>query len=148
MEREIWAVFPDAEIAYEFVMDRQMCSGMNKTCISKYRYMVREVIDNPLGVKMGFREIEKVYTIIWIVLTAIGAFITISTYTRLINQEVRNIALYRALGATVKNVYIIYATYLVILCLLTMVVALAVGTLLALVVSLVYQGGVERGFRG
>lgn len=145
-EREIWAVFPDAEIAYEFVMDRQMCSGMNKTCISKYRYMVREVIGNPLGVKMGFREIEKVYTIIWIVLTAIGAFITISTYTRLINQEVRNIALYRALGATVKNVYIIYATYLVILSLLTMVVALAVGTLLALVVSLVYQGALSADF--
>lgn len=145
-ERELWAVFPEVEMAYEFVMDRQMCSGMNKTCISKYRYTVQEAIGNPLGMKMGFREIWKVYTIIWMVLTAIGAFITISTYTRLINQEVRSIALYRALGATVKNVYIIYATYLVILSLLTMVVALVAGTLLALVVSLVYQGALSADF--
>lgn len=134
-DNELWAVFPNVEMAYDFVMERQICSNMNETCVSEYRYSVREVISNPLEVKMSFRGIWKIYTLVWLILTAIGVFITVSTYTRLINQEVRNIALYRALGATVKNVYAVYAMYLVVLSLLTMAIALGMGTLLALLMS-------------
>ncbi len=142
----LWAVFPNSQIAYDFVMDRQICSNLNKTCLSKYRYEAENAISNPLEIEVDFAGIWRIYNIVWLILAIIALIIMMSTYSRLINQEVKNIALYRALGATRTEAYIIYAVYLAMLSLIAMVVALIVGTLMAFGVSWIYHEALVADF--
>ena len=142
----LWAVFPNSQIAYDFVMDRQICSNLNKTCLSKYRYEAESAISNPLEIEVNFAGIWRIYNIVWLILAIIALIIMMSTYSRLINQEVKNIALYRALGATRAEAYIIYAVYLAMLSLIAMVVALIVGTLMAFGVSWIYHEALVADF--
>ena len=95
---------------------------------------------------MNFAGIWRIYNIVWLILAIIALIIMMSTYSRLINQEVKNIALYRALGATRAEAYIIYAVYLAMLSLIAMVVALIVGTLMAFGVSWIYHESLVADF--
>lgn len=134
----LWAVFPDLRSAERFAASPLICDinrQSERACTSGYRFLVEEPIGSPLHTIAAFQNVWDVYHVIWFVLMLITMVIMMSTYSRLILQESGNIALYRATGASRLDVMKIYTIHLVLTSVIGIVVALAIGTMLTLIVN-------------
>lgn len=99
-----------------------------------------------LEVQENFRGVWKVHGVICVILMIIVVVIELSTYVRLIGQDTKTIALYYAMGATQGQIRVVYGIYLSMLSMVAVLVAMAVGAILAMVVSLVNAGDLAQAF--
>ena len=80
------------------------------------------------------------------ILTVIALAIAISTYVRLVQQDKKTIALYRVMGGTRGQIRRVYGAYLLMLSLMVIGFAIAVGLVLAAVVSMVNAEALTQAF--
>ena len=79
-------------------------------------------------------------------LGVIAVIIALSTYARLIGKDMKIISLYHAMGATGKQIRIVYIVYLMMLSVMAVGFALVVGLGLAAVLSMVNMTALEQMF--
>lgn len=144
------AEFPDVEKAEEFMRDPEndcMETGqMLGECGEEYRYQVTEVISSPVVMRENMHGVWVVYGVVCVVLMAIVVAIEAGTYTRLIGQDTKTIALYYAMGATRRQIRRVYMVYLLLLSVIAVVVAGLIGVGLAMMVSMVNGEALTQAF--
>lgn len=146
----VFAEFTDIEAAFDYYQDEaNNCSlgdRIREACGEEYKYQVMPAVSNPLAVYKNLREIWSVLKAIAVILGVVALIIMLSTYARLMGKDMKIIALYHALGATGRQIRLIYITYLLILSFMAVVFALVVGLALAVGLSLVNMTALEQAF--
>jgi len=89
--------------------------------------------------------INTIITPVVVVLAVVALLVAVSTFAHLVESDTATILLYRARGASLGQVYLIYFIYLLELCLLAVVMSILVGLVLALGMSVI---SVLAGFGG
>lgn len=133
----VMALFPDEKVAYKYATTK----GNTNSYIGDggQKYVVREYLNNAVGAEAVFRVMGALIDVLSAVLMAVALVVVLFTVIRVVKQESRNAALYRALGAMRGEVKLIYLWYALELCFWTVVSAMMMGVILALVVSGVNQ---------
>lgn len=103
------------------------------------QYLVNEISTNTMQFRFSFEIRRFILSFAIHVLLITAVIIIVFTFLRLVTQDSRLIALYRSLGATADDVWLIYLWYVFELCLLTVAYALIIGFLLALGLSKYYS---------
>lgn len=85
----------------------------------KYSILNMDIFGPVVHLKYDFDNIEFMLTAIEVLFIVIAILIATFTFAHLIDQDAATVALYRSLGASTGNIYLIYFLYLVELCLLT-----------------------------
>ena len=146
----IWAVFSDLATASGYYYDAEnYCEQANYAygvCEAEYKYSVTPGFNDPFAVVAMFKTVWTVFDVVAIVLAGIGVIVMLTTYLRLVGQDTKVIALYRANGATKGQVVGIYVVYLVMLSLLAAVFAIVLATALTLIVNLVNGAALSQAF--
>lgn len=144
----VFASFPDVESADNYYRDEaNYCSEVDRAfaqCNKKYRYQVASMISNPLEAYEKFRDIWLVFKVAAAVLTAIALIIALSTYARLIGKDLKIISLYHAMGATGRQIRIVYIVYLLMLSLMAVGFAMILGLGLAAGLSVANMEALEQ----
>lgn len=86
-----------------------------------------EFANNHMFIRKAFNETDAYVTIFAVFFSIIAAVIMTATISKVIEDENHSIALYRAEGASTKNIVQIYAIYVVMLSLLICAAAFIVG---------------------
>lgn len=144
------AGFTKVEDAERFYQDEEnYCTEMNRAngrCGKNYRYNVVQLVSEPLTLRENMQGVWRVYKVVSVILMVIALAIEISTYVRLVQQDKKTIALYRAMGATRGQIRRVYGVYLLVLSLMVVGFAMTVGLVLALVVSMVNAEALTQAF--
>ncbi len=145
------AEFESVRQAAEYMESAGYCMGVWEgivTChnTTEPKYLISELIGDPVGTEMNFRGLWKVATVVGVVLMVIAGVIMLSTYGRLMRKDKKTIALYRAMGAGRGQIVLIYIVYLVGLSLLAAVLALMIGAMLALIVNMMNMELLEQAY--
>lgn len=146
----VWAVFPNFATASEYYYDAEnYCERANSAygvCEPEYKYLVTPGFNDPFEVTRVFKNVWIVFGVVAGVLMAIGIIIMLTTYLRLVGQDTKVIALYRANGATRVQTVGIYMVYFLMLSVLAVGFVLVLGVVLALLVSLVNGTALSQAF--
>ena len=146
----VLAVFEDIEAAEGYYRDEvNYCAEVDRMmgrCSEEYRYQVAAAVADPLGTYDNLQQVWSVFKIAAAVLAAIAVLIALSTYVRLLGGDVKIIALYHAMGATGRQIRLVYLTYLVMLSMLAVGFAVILGLGLAAVLSLVNMAALKEVF--
>lgn len=137
----VLAQFSDVKAAYDYYQDEaNYCAEMDRifgACGENYKYQVFPAVSDPLTTYENLQSVWLVFRIAVVVLVVIAVIIALSTYARLMGKDMKVIALYHAMGATGRQIWLVYMTYLLILSLMAVAFALVVGLALAVGLSLV-----------
>lgn len=128
----ILAVFPNVKLAYDY-MQLEDEAEFN---YSRMQYTTMEVYSAQTSAYGAVKRAEQTLRFFEIVLLVVAAVVLVFTFVHLIDHEVQTIALYRALGATTGNIVMIYLIYLLELCVLAIIFATLVGTVMAFAINL------------
>ncbi len=128
------ASFPNAEKAKAYVMSEGICFAMLSACQGGDAG-VMEVFGAPVSTLFWIEVAQTVVNVISVILVVVALVIMFFTVLRLIGQNSRTIALYHAMGATRKDVALIYLMYVLELCLLAAGVGIMIGLGVALGMS-------------
>ena len=135
----VLAEFPNLETATDYYRDEaNYCAEMDHIfshCKRQYKYQVLPVVSNPMGAREYFQTAWLILGIAIIVLMVVAVLVAVGTYARLVGKDVKVISLYYAMGATRRQVRLVYLTYLMLLSLMAVVFALGVGYGLAALLS-------------
>lgn len=146
----IFAEFDDVEAAYNYYRDEvNYCSENDQMfglCGGKYKYRVFSAVADPFSAYEIFQNVWLVFRIVAVVLAIIAVIIAISTYARLVNKDMKIVALYYAMGATGRQIRLVYMTYLLMLSFMAVAFALMVGLALAVGLSLASMTELEQIF--
>lgn len=147
----VFALFPNLDAAYAYYHDpANYCSvrdQMFNHCGGRqYRYLTTSAIANPLGIYECFQDIWPVITVVSAVLMVIAVIIALSTYSRLIGRDLKIISLYHAMGASRRQIRLVYITYFLMLSLAAVIFAMILGSVLALIMSLTNQASLQAVF--
>ncbi|MBR3180876.1 hypothetical protein IKF63_02235 [Candidatus Saccharibacteria bacterium] len=99
-------------------------------------FTVKEIVGNRLQTKNALRNVYYIFNYDEIALLLIALTISVFTFIRLVGENARSIALYRSLGASSFDILVIYFSYLLELCLFTVIFSVILGGGIALVISL------------
>lgn len=146
----VFAQFPGMKAAYDYYRDEvNYCAEFDRMfgrCDKSYRYQVRSAISDPLATYEALKNVWLVFTVTAAVLMVIALIIALSTYVRLIAKDMKIIALYHAMGATGRQIRMVYVVHLLMLSMLAVVFAAMVGLVLAGALSLVNMTAFEQLF--
>ncbi len=84
----------------------------------KYSILNMDIFGRVIYLRLDFDNLQFMLTAIEILFIIIAVLIATFTFAHLIDQDAATVALYRSLGASTGNIYLIYFLYLVELCLL------------------------------
>ena len=147
----VFALFPNLDAAYAYYRDpANYCSVrdqiLNHCGGRQYRYLTTSAIANPLGIYECFQDIWPVIIVVSVVLMVIAVIIALSTYSRLIGRDLKIISLYHAMGASRRQIRLVYITYFLMLSLAAVIFATVLGSVLALIMSLTNQASLQAVF--
>lgn len=135
----VFAQFDNIEAAYDYYRDKvNYCPEKDRifrTCGKNYKYQVITAVSNPLTTYENLQNIWLIFKIVAAVLAVIALIIALSTYARLIGKDLKIISLYHALGATKRQIRVVYAVYLLMLSLMAVGFAILLGLGLAAILS-------------
>ncbi len=144
----VFAQFDNIEVAYDYYKDKvNYCSETDRIfsmCSKDYKYQVVSAVSNPLTTYENLQNIWLVFKIVAAVLSAIALIIALSTYARLIGKDLKIISLYHALGATKRQIRIVYVVYLLMLSLMAVGFAILLGLALAATLSIVNMEALKQ----
>lgn len=145
------AMFPDVEeaLAFQRSMVSKTCSltdWHNGVCPNAIAYQAEATLNNPLAAKESFNAIWGLYQIIEVVLIIIATIVAVSTYTRLIGRDTKVIALYHALGASHKQIALIYCVYLLGISLIAGIFAILLGAGLVVILNFINGDAITKIF--
>lgn len=98
----------------------------------KYSILNMDIFGRVIYIRLDFDNLQFMLTAIEVLFIVIAILIATFTFAHLIDQDAATVALYRSLGASTGNIYLIYFLYLVELCLL--------AVLSCIVIAFVFSG--------
>lgn len=84
----------------------------------KYNLLNMDIFGRVIYLRLDFDNLQFILTAIEVLFVIIAVLIATFTFAHLIDSDAATVALYRSLGASTGNIYLIYFLYLVELCLL------------------------------
>ena len=126
--------FSNLEAAYEYYENENCNLERNLGRCSSYT--VAELVGNRLQTKDALETVYLFFRYGGLVLLLIAVAISVATFIRLLSENARSIALYRSLGASGLDILFIHFSYLVELCLITVLFAVILGADIATMISL------------
>ena len=144
----VLAQFEDVKAAYNYYQDKaNYCSETDRIfnmCGKDYIYQVVSAVSDPTMTYENLQNAWLVFMLIAAVLTIIALIIVISTYGRLIGKDLKIISLYHALGATKRQIRVVYAVYLLMLSLMAVVFAILLGLAFAATLSIMNMEALKQ----
>ena len=144
----VLAQFEDVKAAYNYYQDKaNYCSETDRIfnmCGKDYIYQVVSAVSDPTMTYENLQNAWLVFMLIAAVLTIIALIIAISTYGRLIGKDLKIISLYHALGATKRQIRVVYAVYLLMLSLMAVVFAILLGLAFAATLSIMNMEALKQ----
>lgn len=107
---------------------------------SDYQYWAQDLFGTTLMVANSFNTQRVLLIAVEILLLIVAVIVAVLTFAHLIDQDAPTVALYRAMGASTDNIYVIYLLYLVELCLLAIVATILIAFLFVGLVTLTSVG--------
>lgn len=92
-----------------------------------FKYHSQDLFGTTLGVVNSFNTQKVLLIAVEVLLLIVATIIAVMTFAHLINQDASTVALYRAMGATTGNIYLIYLLYLIELCLLAVITVIIIA---------------------
>lgn len=126
--------FDDPYRAAEFASPDEEKFGVK--LYTDFKYNAQDLFGTTLGVVNSFNTQKVLLIAVEILLLIVATIIAVMTFAHLIDQDAATVALYRAMGASTSNIYLIYFLYLVELCLLAIVSTIIIAFLFIGVLSL------------
>lgn len=136
------AKFDDPYKAVEFDSPNEEKFGVK--LYTNFKYNAQDLFGTTLMVANSF-NLQKVLLIaVEILLLIVATIVAVVTFAHLIDQDAATVALYRAMGASTDNIYLIYLLYLVELCLLAVIATIVIAFLFIGVLALTSAGALAE----
>lgn len=103
-------------------------------------YGSNDLIGTTLEAISSFTSQKQWLLYLQIILLAVAIIVATMTFAHLIDQDVATVALYRAMGATTRNIYFIYLLYLLELCFLATISTALISLLLVATLTVTSAG--------
>lgn len=126
--------FNDPYRAAEFASPDEEKFGVK--LYTDFKYQSQDLFGTTLGVVNSFNTQKVLLIAVEILLLIVATIIAVMTFAHLIDQDASTVALYRAMGATTGNIYLIYLLYLVELCLLAVIVTIIIASVFIAMLAL------------
>lgn len=144
----VFARFENVAAAYDYYRDKvNYCSETDRIfnmCGKDYKYQVVSAISDPIMTYENLQNVWLVFKIVAAVLAIIALIIALSTYARLIGKDLKIISLYHALGATKRQIRIVYVVYLLMLSLMAVGSAILLGLAFAATLSIMNMEALKQ----
>lgn len=101
-------------------------------------------VTNSSGIAQAFHMNWMMLVVIEVIILIVAVVIATFTFAHLVDQDANTIALYRSMGATANNIYLIYFLYLLELCLLALVVSFLLGVVVVGVMAWMNAGALAE----
>lgn len=137
------ASFGTAEEAYNYMRDDDNYYSALDDGYTGEKFEVREILGSGVDNFVRFKVMQMVVNVVSVGLMVLAMVVLVTTVVRLIGQERKTIKLYYALGASGKDVWLVYFLYVIELCLVAIGLALLVAVLIALGVSWLNAGNLK-----
>ncbi len=105
--------------------------GYTKDTTAGYMYTINDLFGRTIGVASAFLALNAYVWMFGVVLLLFAICIAALTLQRVIDSEVATVALYRSMGASTGQIYLIYFLYLLELCFLAVISCLMIGLIIA-----------------
>lgn len=93
----------------------------------KYSILNMDIFGRVIYIRLDFDNLQFMLTAIEVLFIVIAILIATFTFAHLIDSDAATVALYRSLGASTGNIYLIYFLYLVELCLLAVLSCIVIA---------------------
>lgn len=139
--------FPNYESAVNYYYDIYAEKSIPKNVEigdRKYELLNMDTFGRVIHLKYDFDNLQFMLTAIEILFIVIAILVATFTFAHLIDQDAATIALYRSLGASTWNIYLIYFLYLVELCLLAVLSCILIAFIIVGVMWLCNAGALAE----
>lgn len=109
-----------------------------------FKYQAQDLFGTTLWVASSFNNQRVLLIAVEILLLIVATLIAVMTFAHLIDQDAATVALYRAMGASTGNIYLIYFLYLVELCLLAVVASILIAFIFIGLLALTSTGALAE----
>lgn len=96
----------------------------------KYVSHSEELFSNVISAELSIKNLRDTLILIEILFIIVAVIIATLTFAHIIDQDAATIALYRSLGASTGNIYLIYFLYLLEMCILAVVACIVIAAIL------------------
>ena len=139
--------FPNYESAVNYYYDIYAEKSIPKNVEigdRKYELLNMDTFGRVIHLKYDFDNLQFMLTAIEILFIVIAILVATFTFAHLIDQDAATVALYRSLGASTGNIYLIYFLYLVELCLLAVLSCILIAFIIVGVMWLCNAGALAE----
>lgn len=137
------AKFSDPKQAVAFASSGEKKLGI-KIYTPGFPYGSQDLFGTTLMVDGSFNMQKVLLIAVEIILLIVATIVAVMTFAHLIDQDAPTVALYRAMGASTDNIYVIYLLYLVELCLLAMVATILIALMMIGLMALTSAGALAE----
>lgn len=133
------AAFSKASDAADYYLNmRPEGSEFGYDCDYSHTYycQAQDLFGNALSVAISFNAFNVYMLAVGILLLIIAACVAATTLSHVASEDVATVALYRSLGATTKDIYLVYFLYLLELCVISAIVCFLAALLFAGIMTL------------
>lgn len=136
---EVWlpemyyiAVFDDYDDAAAYYYDAYKDDSPKYIQVDgrKYSILNMDIFGRVIYLRLDFDNLQFMLMAIEVLFIIIAVLIATFTFAHLIDSDAATVALYRSLGASTGNIYLIYFLYLIELCLLAVVSCILIAFIL------------------
>ena len=110
----------------------------------KYSILNMDIFGRVIYIRLDFDNLQFMLTTIEVLFIVIAILIATFTFAHLIDQDAATVALYRSLGASTGNIYLIYFLYLVELCLLAVLTCIMIAFVIVGVMWMLNAGALAE----
>ena len=110
----------------------------------KYSLLNMDIFGRVIYLRLDFDNLQFMLTAIEVLFIIIAVLIATFTFAHLIDNDAATVALYRSLGASTGNIYLIYFLYLVELCLLAVLSCILIAFMIVGVMWLANAGALAE----
>ncbi len=96
----------------------------------KYVSYSEELFSNVISAELSIKNLRYTLILIEILFIVVAVIIATLTFAHIIDQDAATIALYRSLGVSTGNIYLIYFLYLLEMCILAVVACIVIAAIL------------------
>ena len=139
--------FPSYEDAVSYYYDSYAGKDIPKNVEigdNKYSLLNMDAFGRVIYLRLDFDNLQFMLTAIEVLFIVIAILIATFTFAHLIDQDAATVALYRSLGASTGNIYLIYFLYLVELCLLAVLACIMIAFVIVGVMWMLNAGALAE----
>ena len=116
------------------------CNGTREFDYTRSEYQVKELFSQQIQARQSLRWMKKqLITPVTVILTLVSMIILSFTMSHLLDRDSKIIFMYRSLGATKKQLFLIYFFYMLEICSFTIIFMATTATILSHLAGLFFQ---------